>query len=73
LDLEIRIIAGPIFVGEEYRVDAEIVGLSESKRTESYWTLTTLRDRDNDVKAQILLHSGVFKASYAEYPRDRLL
>jgi hypothetical protein len=73
LDLEIRIIAGPIFVGEEYRVDAEIVGLSESKRTESYWTLTTLRDRDNDVKAQVLLHSGVFKASYAEYPRDRLL
>jgi hypothetical protein len=49
------------------------VGLSQSRRTESYWTRTTLTDASNDkVAAIVLLHSGVFKESYAGYPKDRL-
>ncbi len=72
LDLEVRVLAGPVFVGESYAVDAEIVALSESRRTESYWTLTTLRGRDDRVVATVLLHAGVFKKSYADYPRQLL-
>jgi len=73
LDLEIRLVEGPVFVGQEYRVEPEIVGLSQSRRTESYWTRTTLTDATTGrVAAVVLLHSGVFKESYAGYPRDRL-
>ncbi len=73
LDLEIRLVEGPVFVGQTYRVESEIVGLGESRRTESYWTRTTLTDTSTGrVAAIVLLHSGVFKQSYAGYPKDRL-
>src|SRR3954467_1835176 len=73
LDLEVRIIHGPVFVGEPYAIESEIVGLGESRRTESYWTRTTNTDPDRDViVAEVLLHSGMFKDSYAGYPTDRL-
>ncbi len=69
IDLEIRMINGPVMVGRSYRVGREIVGLGQSRRTESYWTLTTLTDDEtNEPTAQVLLHSGVFKDSYADYP-----
>jgi len=74
LDLEVRLLDGPVFVGQPYAVASEIVGLGESRRTESYWTRTTLTDVDRDtVVAEVLLHSGMFKDSYAGYPADRLL
>jgi hypothetical protein len=39
----------------------------------SYWTRTTLTDTDTGrVAAVVSLHSGVFKESYADYPKDRL-
>src|SRR5205814_8276840 len=44
LDLEVRILHGPVFVDQRYAVLSEIVGLGESRRTESYWTRTTLTD-----------------------------
>ena len=73
LDLEIRLVDGPVFVDQPYMVEREIVGLSQSKRTESYWTRTTLTDTENGrPTAVVLLHSGVFKESYAGYPKDRL-
>jgi hypothetical protein len=73
LDLEIRLIAGPVFVQQEYTVAREIVGLSQSRRTESYWTRTTLSDVDTaQPVAAVLLHSGVFKESYPGYPKERL-
>jgi hypothetical protein len=73
LDLEIRLVGGPVFVAQTYAVEREIVGLSQSRRTESYWTRTTLTDTSTgEVAALVLLHSGVFKESYAGYPRDRL-
>jgi hypothetical protein len=73
LDLEIRLIDGPVFVEQDYRIKREIVGLSQSRRTESYWTRTTLTDASTDkVAAIVLLHSGVFKETYAGYPKDRL-
>ena len=69
IDLEIRMLGGPVFVGHPYRVEREIVALGQSRRTESYWTLTTLTDDETGTPtAQVLLHSGVFKDSYADYP-----
>jgi acyl dehydratase len=74
LDLEVRLLAGPIFVDQPYRVEREIVGLSQSRRTESYWTRTTLTDADTGAAAAaVVLHSGVFKESYPSYPAERLL
>jgi hypothetical protein len=70
LDLEIRLIHGPVFVDHAYEVEREIVGLSQSRRTESYWTRTALIDVDTRLTAaEVLLHSGVFKESYPGYPR----
>jgi hypothetical protein len=73
LDLEIRLLDGPVFVDQPYRVEREIIGLSQSRRTESYWTRTTLHDvaTARPVVA-VVLHSGVFKESYPGYPKDRL-
>lgn len=73
LDLEIRLEDGPVFVGQPYIVEREVVGLGQSRRTESYWVRTTLTDADRGrLAATVVLHSGVFKASYAGYPSDRL-
>jgi len=73
LDLEIRLINGPVLVGQEYALDREIVGLGQSRRTESYWTRTTLSDIDSGQPVvAVLLHSGVFKESYPGYPKERL-
>ena len=36
---------GPVFVDEEYELHREVVGLGESRRTESYWTETTVTER----------------------------
>ena len=73
LDLEIRLLDGPVFVDEDYTISREIVGLSQSRRTESYWTRSTLTEaRSGRVAAVVMLHSGVFKESYPGYPKDRL-
>jgi hypothetical protein len=72
LDLEIKLLAGPVFVGQEYRIDREVIGLGQSRRTESFWVRSTLTDVDTDqVTAVVDLHSGMFKESYAGYPADR--
>ncbi|MFN0186899.1 MAG: hypothetical protein ACKVQR_24055 [Aquabacterium sp.] len=67
IDLEVRMRAGPVRVGQRYRLTRELVALSQSKRTESWWTRSTLHDGDTAV-AEVLLHQGVFKASYPGYP-----
>ena len=60
-----------MFVGETYHVAHEVVCLGQSRRVESYWTRTRLTDHDGVRVATVLLHQGVFKASYADYPADR--
>jgi hypothetical protein len=73
LDLEIRVLDGPVLVGREYSLSREIVGLGQSRRTESYWTRTTLTEVDTGrAVADVLLHSGVFKESYPGYPAELL-
>jgi len=72
-DLEIRMIDGPLLVGEEYLLRREIVALSESRRVENYWVRTRIFDsKGKTQKAEMLLNHGVMKASYPHYPADRL-
>jgi hypothetical protein len=71
IDLEVKRHA-PVLVGEQHSVTHELVAVGQSRRTESYWTRTRLTDMAGQLVATVLLHQGVFKASYAGYPQDRL-
>lgn len=71
IDLEVKRHA-PVFVDEPYTVTHEVVGLGQSRRVESYWTRSRVAAADGSPVANVLLHQGVFKASYAAYPPDRL-
>lgn len=67
-DQEIRVIDGPLFVGEEYVLRREIVALAESKRTESYWVKTRVFDSKGEKQvAEMLLNHASMKNSYAGY------
>jgi len=70
-DLEIKMIKGPLFVGQEYQLEREVVGLGESARTESMWIKTSIKDpKTGDVIATTLLNSATLKQSYAHYTED---
>lgn len=67
-DEEIRMIDGPLFVGESYLVRREVVALAESRRTESYWVRSRIFDATGTtLKAEVLLNHAHLKASYAGY------
>jgi hypothetical protein len=71
-DQEIRMIDGPLFVGEDYVLRREIVALSESKRTESYWVRTRIFDSAGKKQvAEMLLNHATLKHSYANYEAER--
>lgn len=73
IDLEVRMVDGPLFVDHEYELVHEIVGVGQSRRVESWWTRTYISDPvTGGLIATVLLHQGVFKASYADYPADKL-
>jgi len=66
-------VQGPIFAAYDYELTKTVIGRSQSKRTESYWTETTITDPvSRDLVAVVVLHQGVFKQSYAGYPQERL-
>ena len=69
IDLEVRFVDGPVFVGRPYDIGHTLVGIGQTRAVESYWTETTITDTDTGRHAAtVLLHQGVFKASYAGYP-----
>ncbi|MBP8308107.1 MAG: hypothetical protein KAY46_12635 [Burkholderiaceae bacterium] len=71
-DQEIRLIDGPLFVGEDYVIRREIAALSESKRTESYWVRTRIFDATGKKQvAEMLLNHATLKHSYANYDAER--
>ena len=73
IDLEVRMVDGPLFVDHEYELVHEIVGVGQSRRVESWWTRTYISDPvTGGLIATVLLHQGVFKASYEKYPADKL-
>jgi hypothetical protein len=64
-DQEIKLIEGPLFVGEDYEIEREVVALSESKRTESMWIRTSVyRPNSHNVIATMLLNSANLKESF---------
>lgn len=70
-DQEIRLIKGPLFVGEDYEIEREIVALSGSRRTESYWTRTYVyHPSGSEVIATMLLNQATLKDSYAPYAAE---
>lgn len=70
-DQEIRLLKGPLFVGQPYELDREVVFLSGSRRTESAWVKTRVfAPGGNDVLATMLLNSANLKESYATYAAE---
>lgn len=70
-DQEIKLIKGPLFVNQAYRLEREIVNLSESRRVESFWTLTRVYDeQSNELVAECLLNHASVKSSYAKYEAE---
>ena len=67
-DQEIRLINGPLFVGEDYIIRREIAALSQSRRTESYWVRSRIFDRTGQTQvAEMLLNHATLKQSYDGY------
>ena len=66
-DQEIRLLRGPLFAGESYVTEREVVALSGSRRTESMWVRTTVFATDDKPVATMLLNLASMKDSYASY------
>ncbi|MXW01049.1 MAG: hypothetical protein F4X59_10225 [Holophagales bacterium] len=69
---QIRMIDGPLFVGQDYLLEREIVALSESRRTESNWVRTTFLDaRSKEPRAEMILNNATLKHSFEGYEEER--
>ena len=65
---EMKMINGPLFVDHPYKLEREIIALSESRRTESNWIMTRVIDAQTDTLcAEVILNSATLKDSYADY------
>ncbi len=70
-DLEIGMIKGPLFVGQEYKIDREVIAIGETRRTEGYWVKSMIRDCDtNEALAYVLLHHAIMKDSFPGYAEE---
>jgi hypothetical protein len=69
-DQEIRLLRGPLFVGESYITEREVVALSGSRRTESTWVRTTAFGGDGAPAATMLINLASIKQSYARYEEE---
>jgi hypothetical protein len=69
-DQEIRLLRGPLFPGETYTTEREVVAVSGSRRTESMWVRTTVFAADETPVATMLLNLASMKDSYANYERE---
>ena len=67
-DQQIRMHDGPLFVGQPYEMDREVVALSGSRRTESLWIRTRVfAPGGEEVLATMLLNAAYMKDSYPGY------
>lgn len=68
---QIRLLKGPLFVGQTYALAREVIALSESRRTESVWIRTQVLDADTHTPvAEMVLNHATLKASYANYDQE---
>ena len=73
-DLQVKLINGPIFVNEEYILEREIVGLGESRRTESMWIKTSIfSSKNSELVGTVLLNNAVLKNSFPDYELEKQL
>lgn len=72
VDQEIAVFEGPLFVGERFEMVREVVALSQSRRTESLWTKTSLfRPGRTQPCAHVLLNQAYLTESYPDYDAER--
>ena len=70
-DQEIRLLDGPVLVGEPYDIERQVVALTGSRRTESMWVRSTLYARGTERKvAAMLLNLATMKETYAAYAKE---
>lgn len=69
-DQEIRLARGPLFAGEDYQTEREVVAMSGSRRTESLWVRTTVFASGDMPVASMLLNLASLKDSYALYAQE---
>ena len=68
---QIKMINGPLLIGEDYLLEREIIALSESRRTESNWILSRVYHAETkELVAEAILNSATLKDSYANYEAD---
>ena len=73
-DLQVKLINGPILVNEEYILEREIVGLGESRRTESMWIKTSIfSSKNSELVGTVLLNNAVLKDSFPNYEAEKKL
>jgi hypothetical protein len=71
-DQEIRMHRGPLFVGQPYEMDREVIALSGSRRTESLWIRTrVLVPGGEELVATMLLNAAYMKDSYPGYEEEK--
>lgn len=67
-DQKIRLVDGPLFVGEPYELDQEVVAFSGSRRTESMWIRTRLfKQGTNHEVANMLINQASLKETLPGY------
>lgn len=69
-DQEIRLLDGPLFVGETYEAEREVIALSGSRKTESMWVRTTVYSTSGRQVATMLLNLATIKSSYDLYETE---
>ena len=69
-DQEIRLARGPLFAGEDYQTEREVIALSGSRRTESLWVRTSVFASGDVSVASMLLNLASIKDSYAPYSQE---
>lgn len=68
---EIKMINGPLFVNHPYKIEREIMALSESRRTESNWIKSSIFDGESgELACEMILNSATLKDSYEKYEED---
>lgn len=72
VDQEIRLENGPVLAGHDYELEREVVGISQSRRTESMWVRTKIFEPGTDrLVASMLLNTASMKDSYPAYDGER--
>lgn len=69
--IELRHLAGPVFVDRPYRVRGSVLSVGQSPKTEYMWYETTMRDERDTNVAGLMMLLRFMKASSSHYPELR--